>query len=91
MAFRHNEAELRKAFELLQPDVVIGGNVLRLYRGWLEGWVPPRLPPLRDGSRDYVAHKVNGAVWVHAHHPASRGSHRLYYRRIRGAIEAPGD
>lgn len=87
-AYEENEDELWSQIEEADPHVVIGGNVLWLFRERL-GWDPPRLPKVRDREvPSYAAVRHNGQVWVHAHHPAHRGQHERYYQRIRAAVEA---
>lgn len=82
-AFTANEAQLREQFENLDPQIVIGGNVLWLFRHWLK-WEPS----FSEGEEDpYPARLVGSAIWVHAHHPNHRGSHRRYCDRIVAGIE----
>ena len=86
-AYKANEPVLWDQIESADPHVVIGGNVLSLFRKRMD-WNPPRLPKVRDSTvNSYPSVELVGRVWVHAHHPAHRGSHERYYTRIRAAIE----
>lgn len=80
--FAVNEPMLKEQVRELNPDVVIGGNILWLCRDWLAPWLP------RFGHRDepFPARLVGGAIWVHAYHPSHRGYHERYFQRIAQGI-----
>jgi len=82
-AYDRNEEMLWSQIAAIGPDVVIGGNVLWLFRRRL-GWTAPKLPRVRS-SDAYASTVRDGVRWIHAHHPAFRGSHRGYVERIRRA------
>lgn len=87
-AYDENEAQLWAQIEEANPHVVIGGNVLWLFRRGLK-WNPPRLPKVHESEPPtYASVERDGRVWVHAHHPAHRGRHERYFRRIQAAIAA---
>jgi hypothetical protein len=84
-AFKANEEQLRLQLGELKPDIVIGGNVMWFCRDWLGGW-DPRFA--KDRNAPYPTRCVGGILWVHAHHPNQRGSHRAYFERIVSGIMA---
>ena len=90
-AYDVNKDGLRQQIREAKPHVVIGGNVLWLLRHELGGWAAPDLPKLRGPAGSYESISHGGRIWVHAHHPAHRGKHEAYYRRIRAAVEAHRD
>lgn len=83
-AFTENEEQLRVQVAEAQPDLVVGGNVLGLFREWFgRGW------PVNPTRERFDSWAHDGAVWVHAYHPGCRPatiSDEQYFKNVHDAF-----
>jgi hypothetical protein len=81
--FVRRSEEILREVESVDPDVVIGGNVL-----WAAPWMPHPVPD--PPGPPYHGYRIGKIVWVHAHHPQyPRLNRRAYYDWISAAIASP--
>ncbi len=66
---------------------MIAGNVLWLLRQKL-GWEAPKQPKVGGSENRYRAVRHDVRIWVHAHHPAHRGRHEVYFKHVNAAFES---